>query len=150
MCQVLVRSPAMVGIEAGTPAVVPQVWTVHRGVKVERGAERDQGAAWEAGNKTPCRTKAPASSSSSCCLCLQINSLQAVTLALPLGLEALIEEQSPGRAGMAGELPDGAVQVLPACFTKPRVPWGRQEARVGAERAGGHHHWCACIHFLYG
>lgn len=62
--------------------------------------------------QNPCRTKAPASASSSRCLCLRINSLQAVSLALPPGLEALGEERSPGTAGMAGALPDGALQAL--------------------------------------
>lgn len=62
--------------------------------------------------QNPCRTKAPASASSSRCLCLRINSLQAVSLALPPRLEALGEERSPGTAGMAGALPDGALQAL--------------------------------------
>lgn len=128
---------------------------------------RRSGAAWEAGSELPCRTKAPASASSSRCLCLRINSLQAVSLALPPGLEALVEEQSPGTAGMAGALPDGALQALARRasprhgflpnqqhplrpMASPRAPQGRQGAGVGAAKGGGHHHGCACARFLYG
>lgn len=92
----------------GHPASSPWTGTLRRGTE----AERETGGTLEAGSKLPCRTKAPASASSSCCLCLRINSLQAVSLALPPGLEALGEEQSPGTAGMAGALPNGAWQAL--------------------------------------
>lgn len=137
------------------------------GCEGRKRAWRRSGAAWEAGSKLPCRTKAPASASSSRCLCLRINSLQAVSLALPPGLEALVEEQSPGTAGMAGALPDGALQALarrasprhgflpnqhhpPWPTASPRVPRGRQGAGVGAARGAGHRHGGACTRFLYG
>lgn len=86
------------------------------------------------GGKLPCRTKASASASSSGCLCLRINSLQAVSLALPPGLEALGEERSPATAGMAGALPDRALQALARCAGALRTGRASSQITSNAQR----------------
>lgn len=111
------------------------------------GARRQNEGLWGDGGQLPRRTKAPASASSSRCLCLRINSLQAVSLALPPGLEPLGEERSPEQPAWLERCPTGlcrrwhaapARSALPGLRPKPAAPvaWPRVP-RVGVPALRG-------------
>lgn len=89
------------------------------------GEPGEMGGRQEAGSKLPCRTKAAASASSSRCLCLRINSLQAVSLALPRGWRLLERNRAREQQAWLERCPPGLCRrwhAAPARSARPGLP----------------------------
>lgn len=130
MCQDLVASPAMAQWASGlgTPgwelAQMP-LCSLDGASGCGGGKPGEMGGRQEAGSKLPCRTKAAASASSSRCLCLRINSLQAVSLALPRGWRLLERNGAREQQAWLERCPPGLCRLwhaAPARSARPGLP----------------------------
>lgn len=126
VCQGLVASP--LDIRAGKPRLgtPPNASLCLDGASgCGGGKPGEMGARQEAGSKLPCRTKASASASSSRCLCLRINSLQAVSLALPRGWRLLERNGAQEQQAWLERCPPGLCRrwhAAPARSARPGLP----------------------------